>query len=157
MSRLTLFSVRNRALIALTTLFAVVAGLWSTTALPRELFPSLQFPVLAVTTPVPGSGSSVVEEQVTGPIEVVAQGLNNVVEVTSTSADGFSSVVVEMDYGTDLGAAQTELQRAVLAQSPNLPEGAEPQIFAGNLDDFPIIQLAATGGEGVDPQELVDR
>jgi hydrophobic/amphiphilic exporter-1 (mainly G- bacteria), HAE1 family len=157
MSRLTLFSVRNRALIALATLFAVLAGLWSTSALPRELFPSLQFPVLAVTTPVPGSSSSVVEEQVTEPIEVVAQGLNGVVEVTSTSTDGFSSVVVELDYGTDLGSAQTDLQRAVLAQSPNLPDGAEPQIFAGNLDDFPIIQLAATAGEGVDPQELVDR
>ncbi len=157
MSRLTLFSVRNRALVALTTLFAVLAGLWSTTALPRELFPSLQFPVLAVTTPVPGSSSSVVEQQVTEPIEVVAQGLSDVVEVTSTSTDGFSSVVVELDYGTDLGAAQTQLQRQVLAQAPNLPDGADPQIFAGNLDDFPIIQLAATGGEGVDAADLVDR
>ncbi|MGD8199222.1 efflux RND transporter permease subunit [Ornithinimicrobium sp. W1679] len=157
MSRLTLFSVRNRALIALTTLFAVLAGLWSTATLPRELFPSLQFPVLAITTAVPGSGSSVVEEQVTEPLEVVAQGLQNVVEVTSTSTDGFSSVVVELDYGTDLGAAQTSLQRTVLAASTGLPEGAEPQIFAGNLGDFPIIQLAAVGGQDSDPQDLVDR
>ncbi|GAA1185828.1 efflux RND transporter permease subunit [Ornithinimicrobium humiphilum] len=157
MSRLTLFSVRNRALIALATLFAVLAGLWSTSALPRELFPSLQFPVLAVTTPVPGSSSSVVEEQVTEPIEIVARGLNNVVKVTSTSTDGFSSVIVELDYGSNIGAVQTDLQRAVLAQAANLPDGAEPQIFAGNLDDFPIVQLAATGGSDVDATDLVDR
>ena len=157
MARLTLFSVRNRALIALTTLFAVLAGLWSTVTLPRELFPSLQFPVLAITTAVPGSGSSVVEEQVTEPLEIVAQGLQSVVEVTSTSTDGFSSVVVELDYGTDMGAAQTSLQRAVLSASTGLPDGAEPQIFAGNLDDFPIIQLAASGGPDSDPQDLVDR
>ncbi|RIK16821.1 MAG: AcrB/AcrD/AcrF family protein, partial [Acidobacteria bacterium] len=156
MSRLTLFSVRNRALIALATLFAVVAGLWSASALPRELFPSLQFPVLVVATPAQGSSASVVEEQVTKPVEIAAQGLNNVVEVQSTSADGFSSVVVELDYGTDMGSAQTDLQRAVLAL-PNLPDTATPQIFAGNLDDFPIIQLAAVGGEGVDEQDLVDR
>ena len=156
MSRLTLFSVRNRALIALATLFAVVAGLWSASALPRELFPSLQFPVLVVATPAQGSSASVVEEQVTKPVEIAAQGLNNVVEVQSTSADGFSSVIVELDYGTDMGSAQTDLQRAVLAL-PDLPDTATPQIFAGNLDDFPIIQLAAVGGEGVDEQDLVDR
>ncbi|MGD8149553.1 efflux RND transporter permease subunit [Ornithinimicrobium sp. Y1694] len=155
MSRLTVFSVRNRALIALATLFSVLAGLWSASALPRELFPSLQFPVLVVATPVQGSSTSVVEEQVTRPVETAAQGLNNVVEVQSTSTDGFSSVIVELDYGIDLGAAQTDLQRAVLAL-PDLPDSANPQIFAGNLDDFPIIQLAASAGEGLDDQELVD-
>ncbi|AXH96501.1 efflux RND transporter permease subunit [Ornithinimicrobium avium] len=156
MSRLTLFSVRNRALIALATLFSVLAGLWSANALPRELFPSLQFPVLVVATSAQGSSATVVEEQVTKPVEIAAQGLNNVVEVQSTSTDGFSSVVIELDYGTNMGAAQTDLQRAVLSL-PNLPDSADPQIFAGNLDDFPIIQLAAVGGEGVDEQDLVDR
>ena len=156
MSRLTLFSVRNRALVALTTLFAVVAGLWAAGALPRELLPSLQFPVLVVATPAQGSSASVVEEQVTKPVEVAAQGLPDVVEVQSTTAEGFSSVIVELDYGTDLGSAQTDLQRAVLAL-PDLPDNATPQIFAGNLDDFPIIQLAAVGGEGVEAHELVDR
>ena len=154
MARLTLFSVRNRALVALATVFGILAGLWSASSLPRELFPSLQFPVLVVATSTPGSSTSVVEEQVTEPIEVAAQGLNDVVEVSSTSTDGFSSVVVELDYGTDTGAAQTDLQRAVLSL-PALPDSASPQIFAGNLDDFPIIQLAASGGE--DARDLVDR
>ncbi|KUG51070.1 multidrug transporter [Serinicoccus chungangensis] len=154
MARLTLFSVRNRALVALATVFGILAGLWSASSLPRELFPSLQFPVLVVATSTPGSSTSVVEEQVTEPVEVAAQGLNNVVEVSSTSTDGFSSVVVELDYGTDTGAAQTDLQRAVLSL-PGLPDSASPQIFAGNLDDFPIIQLAASGGE--DARDLVDR
>lgn len=156
MSRLTFFSVRNRALIALATVFGILAGLWSASALPRELFPSLQFPVLVVATPVTGSSSSVVEEQVTRPIETAAQGLNNVVEVQSTSTDGFSSVILELDYGTDMGAAQTDLQRVVLSL-PQLPDTATPQIIAGNLDDFPIIQMSASGGEDVDGEELVDR
>ena len=154
MSRLTVFSVRNRALVALATLFSIVAGLWSAGSLPRELFPSLQFPVLVVATSTPGSSTSVIEEQVTEPVEVAAQGLNNVVEVSSTSTDGFSSVIIELDYGTDMGSAQTDLQRAVLSL-PNLPDSANPQIFAGNLDDFPIIQLAASGGD--DAQDLVAR
>lgn len=156
MARLTLFSVRNRALVALATLFSILAGLWSAGALPRELFPSLQFPVLVVSTASPGSSTSVIEEQVTEPVETAAQGLNNVVEVSSTSTDGFSSVIVELDYGTEMGAAQTDLQRAVLSL-PNLPDSANPQIFAGSIDDFPIIQLAASGGEGVDSRDLVDR
>ena len=156
MSRLTLFSVRNRALIALATLFSVVAGLWSAGALPRELFPSLQFPVLVVATSAQGSSASVVEEQVTKQVEVAALGLADVVEVQSTSTEGFSSVIVELDYGTDMSKAQLDLQRAVLAL-PSLPDTANPQIFAGNLDDFPIMQLAAVGGPDVDEADLVDR
>ncbi|WP_151526327.1 efflux RND transporter permease subunit [Serinicoccus kebangsaanensis] len=154
MSRLTLFSVRNRALVALATVFSILAGLWSAGSLPRELFPSLQFPVLVVATSTPGSSTSVIEEQVTEQVETAAQGLNNVVEVTSTSTDGFSTVLVELDYGTEIGTAQTDLQRAVLSL-PDLPESATPQIFAGNIDDFPIIQLAASGGD--DARDLVDR
>ncbi|ANS79676.1 RND multidrug efflux transporter [Serinicoccus hydrothermalis] len=139
---------------ALATVFSILAGLWSAGNLPRELFPSLQFPVLVVATSTPGSSTSVVEEQVTEQVETAAQGLNNVVEVTSTSTDGFSTVLVELDYGTEIGTAQTDLQRAVLSL-PDLPESATPQIFAGNIDDFPIIQLAASGGE--DARDLVDR
>ncbi len=154
MGRLTVFSMRNRALVALTTVFGILAGLWSAATLPRELFPSLQFPVIVAVTALPGSGSSVIEAQVTRPVEVAALGLNNVVEVSSTSREGLSSVLVELDYGTDLTQAQTDLQRAVLAL-PALPDGARPQIFAGSLDDFPIIQLAASGG--ADAQDLVDR
>ena len=154
MTRLTMFSVRNRALVALTTVFAVLAGLWSASALPRELFPSLEFPVLAVATSVPGASAAVVEEQVSAPMEFAAQRLAGVVEVTSTSSDGFSAVTIELDYGTDLGNAQTDLQRSVLSVQ-DLPEGAEPQVFAGSLDDFPIIQLSATGGD--DPADLLRR
>ncbi|USQ76193.1 efflux RND transporter permease subunit [Ornithinimicrobium cryptoxanthini] len=154
MTKLTRFSLHNRALIALTTLFAIFFGLNAMSALPRELFPSLQFPVLAVATPVPDASAAVVEEQVSDRIETAAQGLDNVVEVQSQSSEGFSVVTIELDYGTDLGSAQTNLQRAVLGLQ-GLPEDAEPQIIAGNIDDFPIIQLSATGGDN--PSDLLQR
>ena len=154
MSRLTTFSIRNRALIALTTLFAVFAGLNAMISLPRELFPSLQLPIVAVVTPVPDASTDVVEERVSDPIEVAALGMSDLVEVQSQSSEGFSLVTIELDYGTDLDAAQTELQRAVLGIQ-GLPEGADPQILAGSIDDFPIIQLSAAGGE--DAEDLVER
>ncbi|GAA1159002.1 efflux RND transporter permease subunit [Ornithinicoccus hortensis] len=154
MSKLTLFSVRNRALIALATIFTVLAGTHAMTSLPRELFPSLEFPILAVATGVQGASAEVMEERVSDPIEVAAQGLDGVVEVQSQSSEGFSAVLVELDYGTDMGATQTDLQRAVLGLQ-GLPEGADPAIFAGSIDDFPIIQMSATGG--TDRDDLVDR
>ncbi|USQ79896.1 efflux RND transporter permease subunit [Ornithinimicrobium faecis] len=154
MNKLTRFSVHNRALIALTTLFAIFFGLNAMSSLPRELFPSLQFPILAVATPVPDASAEVVEEQVSDRIETAAQGLDSVVEVQSQSSEGFSVVTIELDYGTDLGAAQTDLQRTVLGLQ-GLPDDAEPQIIAGSIDDFPIIQLSASGGES--PDDLLQR
>ena len=64
---LTRFSLRNRALIALVTVFIMLGGLVALGAMKRELIPSIQIPVAGVVTVVPGAGAGVVEDQVTAP------------------------------------------------------------------------------------------
>ncbi|HYN29429.1 MAG TPA: efflux RND transporter permease subunit [Dermatophilaceae bacterium] len=154
MHSLSRLSLRNRALTALLTIFLVVAGIWATGSLKRELIPSIEFPVIGVVTPVPGAGASVVEDRVTRPVEQAALGVRGVESVESTSGDSASTVLVTLEYGTDIGAAQADTQRAVLALQ-DLPEGAEPQVFAGSIDDFPVIQMSVSGG--ADRQELQAR
>ena len=151
---LTRFSLRNRALIALVTVFIMLGGLVALGAMKRELIPSIQIPVAGVVTVVPGAGAGVVEDQVTAPVEAAVLGVEGVEKVESTSSAGVSSVTVNLEYGTDLPQAQAKLQRAVLAVR-DLPEGAEPRVITGSIDDFPVLQIAASGGES--PDDLAER
>ncbi len=146
---LTRFSLRNRALIALITIFTVLAGFISLTSLRRELIPSIQVPIVGVVAAVPGASAGVVEERVTAPIEAAVLGVEGVEKVQSTSSNSLSAITVNLRYGIDLPQAQAKLQRAVLAV-PNLPEGTDPEVIAGSIEDFPVMQIAASGGENTD-------
>lgn len=145
MDALSRFSLRNRALTALLTVFAIAAGFWSTVTLKQELFPSLQLPVIGVVTTVPGANAEVVEGRVTKPMEAAVLSLRGVDQVTARSQGSVSTVLVQLTYGEDLGRAQNEAQRAVM-NVRNLPEGASTSVFAGSIDDFPIISMSVSGG-----------
>jgi HAE1 family hydrophobic/amphiphilic exporter-1 len=149
---LSRLSLRNRALTALLTIFLIVAGAYVTGTLKRELIPSIEFPVIGVVTPAPGASATTVEERVTKPVERAILGLRGVDKVESSSSANVSTVMVTLDYDTDLGQAQTDAQRAVL-NIQDLPDGSEPQVFAGSISDFPIIQMSVSGG--ADQQELL--
>ncbi|WP_089774646.1 efflux RND transporter permease subunit [Ruania alba] len=154
MSALARFSLANRALVALATLMAVVAGLWSTTALKQELMPPLNLPVVAAITSYPGASPEVIENQVTDTVEQAAGAVSGLEQTTSTSSANVSAVLLELEYGTDVTNAQQELQAAVNRMSGALPEDADTQVIAGSLDDLPVVQLSVAATD--DPDAAVD-
>src|SRR5699024_12495689 len=102
MSALARFSLANRALVALATLMAVVAGLWSTTALKQELMPSLNLPMVAAVTTYPGASPEVVEQQVTESVEQAAGAVTGLERTSSTSSANMYRVKMELEHGTDV-------------------------------------------------------
>jgi HAE1 family hydrophobic/amphiphilic exporter-1 len=147
-SRLATFSLRNRALIALVTIIGTFFGLFSLTSLKLELIPSIEFPAMAVVTSDPGSSPEVVDAQVTAPIEAAARTVEGASATTATSTTGQSAVIVELDYGTDLDSARQKLETRLGSTTSGLPDRVEPQVLAGSIADFPVVQLAvATSGD----------
>lgn len=143
MSRLTDLSLANRSLVALATVIVAIAGLISALTLKQELLPGVQFPMIAAVTSVPGADADVVDAQVTRAVETAAQSLDGVERVQSTSSAGLSSVLVTLDHGTDVKTARIELQAAI-NEVPTLPAGTTSRVVAGNVDDFPVMQVAVT-------------
>ena len=154
MSALARFSLANRALVALATIMAVLAGLWSTTALKQELMPSLNLPIVAAITTYPGASPEVVEQQVTDTVEQAAGAVTGLEQTSSTSSANMSVVMLELEYGTDVTNAQQELQAAVSRMSNALPEDADTQVISGGVDDLPVIQLSV--GATDDPDAAVE-
>lgn len=64
MSRIVTWRLKNKSVVFLATLLLIGSGAFATTRLNQELLPNVDFPVLLVSTPVPGTGPDVVDEQV---------------------------------------------------------------------------------------------
>src|SRR5690625_3463787 len=150
MSALARFSLANRALVALATIFAVCAGLWATSALKQELMPSLELPVVAAVTTYPGAAPQVVEQQVSDTVEEAAGAVSGLETTNSTSSQNMSVVMLELAYGTDVTNAQQEFQAAINRLSSALPDDADTQVISGGVDDLPVVQLSVNATENPD-------
>ncbi|MFC6153626.1 efflux RND transporter permease subunit [Nocardioides yefusunii] len=148
------FSLRNRAFVALTTVIVAVFGVISVGSLKLELIPNLQFPMVGVVAPYAGASPEAVEQQVTIPVEDALAGVDGLESVSSTSASGASTVLLTMEYGTDLDRAVQQVESELIGLR-TIPESIDPIVFAGDFDQFPVIQLAVTAD--LDPAVLADR
>ncbi|WP_240513764.1 efflux RND transporter permease subunit [Brevibacterium aurantiacum] len=144
MSFLTRLSLRNRALIALISVVAIIFGIIGAGALKQELFPSLENPQATVTSSYEGATPEAVEQEVTDPLEGALTALPEVEDMTSTSSAGSSSITVSTKYGEDSDDVVKSLQRAVSQVQATLPEGVEPTVNTAGTDDIPVLALSVT-------------
>ena len=145
MSKLSVLSLKNRALIALITICVAIVGGVSLTSLKQELIPTMELPALIVSTTYPGASPEVVEEDVSTPIEEAIQAVPGLDSTSATSSSNVSMVQAMFDYGTDMATAEQKMQQAISRISSQLPESVDPQVVAISLDDLPVIQVAVSG------------
>ncbi len=153
MHLLSVFSLRNRALIALVTIVVAVFGGISLTSLKQELIPSVEFPQVAIVSAYPGATPEVVSNDVSTAIEQAIQVVPDLESTSATSSTGQSVVSASFQYGSNLASAEDKIQTAVNALS--LPDSVQTQIVTGSFDDLPVLQVAvsASGNQ----EQLVDR
>ncbi|HEU4850031.1 MAG TPA: efflux RND transporter permease subunit, partial [Terrimesophilobacter sp.] len=144
MHLLSVFSLRNRALIALVTIVVGVFGALALTSLKQELIPSVSFPQMVIVTNYPGAAPEVVNDDLSTPIETAIQGVPGLESTTATSTSNLSSVTAAFAYGTNLATAEQKVQQAINRIKNTLPENSDPRILTGSIDDFPVVQIAVT-------------
>ncbi|WP_461635379.1 efflux RND transporter permease subunit, partial [Glutamicibacter soli] len=149
MQRLAILSLKNRALIALVTVFAAVFGVISMSSLKQELIPSLEFPQISVMATQMGASPEVIDEQVAGPLETALQAVEGLESSTATSQTGFTRISLMLEYGTDMDRARSQVDRAIANAKSSLPEDVEPTAFAGSIADFPIMQMAISSDKSL--------
>lgn len=140
----SVFSLRNRALIALITIVIGIFGGLALTSFKQELIPSLSLPSVFIVTSYPGASPDVVNTDVSTPIESAIQGLENLDSTTATSNTSASTVTASFAYGTDIATSEQKVQLALDRIKTRLPSSVTPQVITFSLSDFPVIQLAVT-------------
>lgn len=154
MKTLTRLSLKNRALIGLITVVAVMFGFIATAQLKRELFPAFELPQAVISAQYPGASPEAVESEVTDIIESAISGSESVESVSSTSSSGSSEVTAEVAYGTSSDDIVRELEGAIAKVKEQLPDGVDPIVFSGALDEFPVVVISVAS-DG-DKEKLAD-
>ncbi len=148
MSFLSRMSLANRGLVALATIAILIFGALVIPSLKQELYPSLQFPAVSVITTYPGASPSIVEQEVTDPLEQSIQGMQNIQQITSYSNQGSSIIVVEYNFGIDTNQEAQQITQQLSRVQGNLPSGVlTPQVQTFNVNSLPVIQVAVTANE----------
>ena len=146
----------------MTTMLVVVMlvmGIYSYSHLVTELIPSLDFPVVVVTTVYPGAAPGEVETQVTKKIEDEVATLANIDELTSTSMESMSQVVVQFELEVSEDQASIDVKDKVDAIVGDLPEDAEaPVITKFDIAGEAVVELAVSGPRPLpELYEIVDK
>ena len=151
MERIVRWCLKNKSVVILATILLVGSGAYATTRLNQELLPDISFPIITISTPLAGAGPDLVDEQVTQPVEDAINGVEGIESVQSTSAQGFSVVLVEFDLDADTEEAEADLQAAL--DGIELPSQAgEPEVKSQSASQFPILSLSLAAKD----QDLAD-
>jgi HAE1 family hydrophobic/amphiphilic exporter-1 len=128
--------------------FAVLAilGITSYSLLNYDLIPKMNIPVVSIVTTYPGASANEVESSVTKKVEDAVSSLENIKNLYSTSQEGVSSVIIELESSADPNRALQDAQRKINAMVSQLPTGSKtPSINKFSTDEMPIIKLGVTG------------
>jgi len=114
----------NRPIFAtVVSIIIVIAGMVTLGTLPVAQYPEITPPTVEVSATYPGANARVVAETVAAPIEQQVNGVENMIYMSSTSANnGRYALTVTFEVGTDLDLAQILVQNRVKLAEPELPE-----------------------------------
>ncbi|MEW5796388.1 MAG: efflux RND transporter permease subunit [Candidatus Zixiibacteriota bacterium] len=105
-------------------------------------FPSVDPPIVTVTTNYTGANADVIESQITEPLEESINGVAGIRTLSSTSADGRSTITVEFELGVDMEAAANDVRDRVSRSLRSLPADVDPPVVAkSDADASPIVSL----------------
>ena len=118
------WSIGNRALVLIATVFLVAAGLWSVAKTPLDALPDLSDTQVIVRTPYPGKAPQIVEDLVTYPLTTTMLSVPGAKTVRGYSFFGDSFVYVLFDDKTDPYWARSRVVEALSQVQSRLPAGA---------------------------------
>lgn len=135
-------SIRRPVLSIVMSLAIVVFGIIGYTYLGVREFPSVDPPIITVSTNYVGANADVIESQITEPLEESINGIAGIRSLTSVSRDGRSTITVEFDIDVDLEAAANDVRDRVSRALRFLPPDIDVPIVAkADADAFPIVFL----------------
>jgi len=129
----------------------VFLGAFSYLAIPLDLFPTVDFPIITVTTIYPGAGPEEVETEITEPIEDAISTIANLESLSSFSQENVSTVIVEFDFDVDADLAAIEVKDKVDAIRTRFPSDAEPPtILKLDINAMPIMDVTISGPQALE-------
>jgi HAE1 family hydrophobic/amphiphilic exporter-1 len=148
--------VRRPVFATVLTLLIVVLGITGYGSLGVDRFPKIDFPVVTVTTILPGASPADVETEITDKVEAAVNTVGSIEELRSISGEGVSLVVVQFKLERNVDLAAQDVRDRVDRILRDLPEGIEPPVVSKIDPDAAPIVYAALRAPGRSTKEITE-
>ncbi len=152
-------AIRRPVFTTMVILAIIVFGAVSFRRIGIDLFPRVEFPVITVLTQLRGADPETIETSVTDPLEQAVSTIASIKTLRSTSAEGFSQVVIEFELSKNVDVAYQEVQAKLGTVRGDLPTDIEdPIVEKFDVDAAPILSLVVSGDAPIrDLTRLADK
>lgn len=138
-------SINRPVLATVFSLVILLFGIIGMLYLGVREFPSVDPPIISVSTSYPGANSDVIETQITEPLEQSINGIPGIRTLTSRSSQGRSSISVEFELTVDMETAANDVRDKVSQAQRFLPRDCDPPtVSKADADASPIMMVAVT-------------
>jgi len=142
----TSWAIDHETSVGVLLFFIIILGFLSYRTIPRESFPEVEIPTIAVNTIYPGVSPADIESLLTRPLEEELSTISDIKDLTSTSVEGYSSIIAEFETTVNLDEALQKIREKVDLAKTELPAEAEdPSIFEFSFSEIPIMQVNLAG------------
>ena len=150
------FSVKKPLTVFVVVLAVVVLGVVAYLRMTPDLLPNMDFPYVVIVTADPGASPESVEEEITRPMEQSMATLDQIKEVTSTSQNSVSMVMLQFEDGVNMDTISVDIQQKISVLQGQWDDmvGA-PYVLKINPSMIPVM-VAAVSQEGTDVYALSD-
>jgi multidrug efflux pump len=139
---LSSLSIRRPVLAIVMSIAIVVLGILGYTFLGVREYPSVDPPIITVSTSYTGANADVIESQITEPLEESINGIAGIRSLSSVSRDGRSTITVEFNIDVNLETAANDVRDKVSRAIRSLPPDVEnPIVSKADADASPIVFL----------------
>ncbi|MDD4737269.1 MAG: efflux RND transporter permease subunit [Kiritimatiellae bacterium] len=141
------YAIRFRTAVFVFLLVLITAGISSYLSLPREGSPDITIPYVFVTSIYEGTAPEEMEKLITTQLEKKLKDVENVEEITSTSSESVSTIVLKFSAGEDIDRALQRVKDKVDMAKPDLPDDLdEPLVQSLNFSsDMPVYTFTLSG------------
>src|SRR5712675_2057202 len=136
--------IRRPVMTTLITASLIVFGFFAYRLLAVAALPAVDFPTIQITASLPGASPETMAASVAGPIERQLSTIAGITSMTSTSALGTTSIIIQFELTRNIDGAALDVQTALTVAARRLPiEMTTPPFFRKvNPGDFPILYIS---------------
>jgi len=133
----------NRPVLSIVlSILIVLFGVISFLFLGVREYPSVDPPIISVSTAYTGANADVIESQITEPLEESVNGVAGIRSLTSVSSDGRSNIRAEFELGVSMEEAANDVRDRVSRAIRSLPPDVDPPVISkSDADASPIVSM----------------
>jgi len=139
-------AIRRHVLAYMISAVMVLFGIIGFQRIGVDRFPEIEFPLVSVTTVLPGASPEIIEASITSIVESAVNSVPGIDFIQSNSSPGVSTVIITFSLAKDIDVAFNEIQAKINQIVRQFPDDADPPVVAKvEVGASPIMWLSLQG------------